>query len=212
MNIFGSIFSFWRAEFTKIMDLDKFEKSYTYNIRYNYGKEGQAKNWAPWSCLKIISQSVGPQDTHGCPFKTLDPNTLRVKLNSYGFGSAHAQEIVGYASKGHYQIACGKYFSVMHATDHDETINHPNEFFEKSQTLIESRNADGTPKATQKLSQGTPTAKDISNKRIKQDLMDEYDDELWNVTQAVELKEKSKADTAAWQNDDQFDLSQMEEF
>lgn len=191
-----------------MMDLDKFEKSYAYGIRYNYGKEGQGRNWAPWSCLKTISQSVGPQDTHGCPFKTLDPNNLRAKLNSYGFSSAHAQEIAGFASKGHYQIACGKYFTIMHSIDHDETINHPNEFFDKSQALIENRTNDGTPKSTQKT-QANP--KDLANKRIKQALMDEYDDELWNVTQEVELKEKSKADTAAWHNDDDFDMSQVED-
>lgn len=195
------------------MDLDKFEKSYAYGIRYNYGKEGQARNWAPWSCLKVISQSGGSHDGHGCPFKTLDANNLRAKLNSYGFSSAHSQEIVAYATKGHYQIACGRYFAIMHAIDHDETINHPNEFFDKSQALIESRNTEtGTPKASQKSQGAAENNKMLATKRIKQALNDEYDDELWNVTQQVELKEKSKADTAAWKNEDDFDLSQVDEF
>lgn len=191
-----------------MMDLDKFEKSYAYAIRYNYGKEGQGKNWAPWSCLKIISQSAGPQETHGCPFKLLDSNSLRAKLMSYGFNNNHAQEIISYSSKGHFQIACGKYFSIMHELNHDETINHPNEYFEKSQALIENRTNDGTPKSSQK----TPkvlTAKD----KVKQALMDEYDDELWNVTQQVEIQEQSKAETAAFANDeDDFDMSQIEDF
>lgn len=202
-------FRFWRAEFTKMMDLDKFEKSYAYGIRYNYGKEGQAKNWAPWSCLKIITHSVGPQDTHGCPFKTLDSNSLRAKLNSYGFSSTHAQEIASFASKGHFQIACGKYFQYMHETPQDETINHPNQYFEKSQALIESRANEGAAKPGQKTPK--PAVKDIAAKRLKQEMMDEYDDELWNVTQEVEIKEMSKAATAAFadDDDDDFDISQI---
>lgn len=203
---------FWRAEFTKIMDLEKFEKSYAYNVRYNYGKEGQAKNWAPHSCLKIISQHVGPQEAHGCPFKTMDANSLRAKLTLYGFNSVHAQEVVAYATKGHYQLACGRYFAVMHETPHDESITHPNQYFDKSQALIEERTAgDGTPKPAQRKTQ-KPNSNRDATKRIKQDLMDEYDDELWNVTQEVERKEQCKADVAAFNNDDDDDaeMSQMD--
>lgn len=212
-TIFVIIFMnrFWRAEFTRMMDLEKFEKSYAYNVRYNYGKEGQAKNWTPHSCLKIISQHVGPQETHGCPFKTMDANTLRAKLNSYGFNTVHSQEVVAYASKGHYQLACGRYFAVMHESPQDESVTHPNQFFDKSQGLIEGRTNDGTPKPTQRPSQKVANS-GIAVKRIKPELMDEYDDELWNVTQEVERKEKSKADVDAWNNDDDFDLTQMEEF
>lgn len=200
-------FRFWRAEFTKMMDLEKFEKSYAYNIRYNYGKEGQAKNWTPHSCLKVISQHVGPQDAHGCPFKTMDSNTLRAKLITYGFNSLHAQEVVGYATKGHYQLACGRYFAVMHESQQDESITHPNQFFDKSQALIEGR-TEGTPKPTQKQSQKVP----IKNVRNQPSLLDEYEDELWYATQEVERKEKSKADVAAFNDDDDFDMTQVDEF
>ena len=34
---------------------DKFDKEYTYNIRYNYGKEGKKVNWLPWNCMRYIS-------------------------------------------------------------------------------------------------------------------------------------------------------------
>lgn len=211
--MFFKNFRFWRQEFTKMMDLDKFEKSYAYGIRYNYGKEGQQRNWAPWSCLKIISNPVGPQEMHGCPFKTLDANSLRAKLNAYGFSSTHAQEVTSYASKGHYQIACGRYFTIMHNLDHDETINHPNEYFEKSQALMENRNTEGTPKSQKTLSQKPNNTRDPAMKRIQQALMDEFDDDLWNVSQQVELTEQSKADTAAWHDDDDdFDMSQVEEY
>lgn len=205
------IYRFWRAEFTKMMDLEKFEKSYAYNVRYNYGKEGQGRNWAPHSCMKIISQHVGAQDTHGCPFKTMDPNSLRAKLTSYGFNTVHTQEIVGFASKGHYQLACGRYFAVMHETPQDESINHPNHYFDKSQELIEGRTNTGTPKPSQKATQRVPNGRDVSTKRPNAALMDGFDDELWNVTQQVELKEQSKADMAAWTGDDDFDMSQIQE-
>lgn len=179
-----------------MMDLDKFEKTYSYNIRYNYGKEGQQRNWAPWSCLKVISTPAGPQDTHGCPFKTLDANSLRAKLSTYGFSSVHTQEISGYASKGHYQIACGRYFAVMHSLPNDESITHPNSYYEKSQALIENRATDGTSKSQMTPSQN-PKAKK-SNKMF----LDEYDDDYWYLTQAsqaIELREQSIMETQAFQ-------------
>lgn len=76
---------FWREEFTKIMELDKFEKQYAYNIRYNYGKEGSKKNYTPFNCLKIINTNVGPGECHGCPFRHCDNSILKNKLKGYGF-------------------------------------------------------------------------------------------------------------------------------
>lgn len=208
-------FRFWRAEFTKMMDLEKFEKSYAYGIRYNYGKEGQAKNWAPYSCMKVISQHVGAVETHGCPFKTMDANSLRAKLTTYGFNSLHAQEVVAYATKGHYQLACGHYFAVMHELQHDESITHPNQYFDKSQALIEGRANEGTSKSTpNRPSQKATTNKDNTGKRNKLALlMDEFDDDLWNVSQAVERTQQSKADVAsALEYDDDFDMTQLDEY
>lgn len=75
---------FWRDEFTKIMELDKFEKSYAYNVRYNYGKEGSKKNYAPFSCLRIINETVGPGDCHGCPYRHCDAGNLKNRLQGYG--------------------------------------------------------------------------------------------------------------------------------
>ena len=50
---------FWKTEFTKRMTTDKFEKSYVYNIRHSYGKEGKRLDYDPWSCENII-KSAGP--------------------------------------------------------------------------------------------------------------------------------------------------------
>lgn len=76
---------FWREEFTKIMDLDKFEKQYAYNVRYNYGKEGSKRNYSPFSCLKIINIPVGPGDCHGCPYRHCDAANLKNRLQGYGY-------------------------------------------------------------------------------------------------------------------------------
>lgn len=83
---------FWREEFTKIMDLDKFEKQYAYNVRYNYGKEGSKKNYTPYSCMKIISNTVGPGDCHGCPYKHCDASVLKNRLQGYGLDAQGKDE------------------------------------------------------------------------------------------------------------------------
>lgn len=75
---------FWREEFTKTMDMDKFEKQYAYSVRYNYGKEGSKKNYSPYSCMKIIENHIGPGECHGCPYKHCDASSLKNRLQGYG--------------------------------------------------------------------------------------------------------------------------------
>ncbi|XP_045511645.1 DNA primase large subunit-like [Colias croceus] len=127
---------FWRDEFTKIMDLDKFEKQYAYNVRFNYGKEGSKKNYSPLNCLRIINGNVGPGDCHGCPFKHCDASNLKNKLKGYGYDGQAINEVVEMAKKGHYQIACSKYFDAVHNSDLGLGINHPNQYFEESQKIV----------------------------------------------------------------------------
>lgn len=189
------------------MDLDKFDKSYAYNIRYNYGKEGNQTKWTPYSCLKIVSGGGNASEDYGCPFKTNDSIALKTKLIAYGFSTAHTQEVVAYSSKGHYQLACGKYFDVMHDGKGDEGINHPNQYFDKSQAVIENRATDDKSNAKKYGEQ-----KDVFIKNAKESLLDEYDDELWNVTQRVEMEQSStKKKHKEW--DDEMDdntFSQIE--
>ncbi|XP_041450579.1 DNA primase large subunit [Drosophila obscura] len=83
---------FWREEFTKKMDADKFMRSYEYNIHHNYGKKGSMVNYTPYSCSKIIKEMAAPGDCHGCPYKSVDPATLKTKLASYGLSPSHIEE------------------------------------------------------------------------------------------------------------------------
>ncbi|KAK9511045.1 hypothetical protein O3M35_005694 [Rhynocoris fuscipes] len=129
---------FWRLEFTKKMDAEKFEKSYAYNIRHNYGKEGKRANYAPQSCMKIINGSVGPGEYHGCPFKHCDPSTLKKTLERRNLSSIATQEIVDLAKKGHYQLACSTYFQRVHNVD-NVVINHPNVYFDESQMILANK-------------------------------------------------------------------------
>lgn len=79
--------AFWRNEFTKKMDSEKFEKGYVYNIKHTYGLVGQRTNYSAYSCIKIISTNVGPGEHHGCPYKHWDPIVLKGKLNELGMSS-----------------------------------------------------------------------------------------------------------------------------
>lgn len=134
----GSL-KFWREEFTKLIDHDKFDKQYSYNIRHNYGKEGSMNNYTPYSCLKIITGNVGIGDNHGCPFKNYDKGNLKTKFSSYGISPAHSHEILSFVEKGHFQLACGKYFQVSHDVKVEQGINHPNQYFELSQHVMGNR-------------------------------------------------------------------------
>lgn len=233
---------FWREELTRgTIPLDKFEKEYAYNIRHNYGKEGSRVNYTPYSCMKIIMSSVGPSDTHGCPFKIWDPSVLQTKLGQYGLGAAHAEEIASYVSKGHYQVACGKYFEISHNLPLEEGINHPNQYFELSQIKMGARAAPNKPKPTpHRRPMGDHNGSTQDTTMSSQlDVMDtetlneDDDDELWQLMESKESDLKpangvaakpstekfelegikplnGNADALQWEDDEDFDVSQME--
>ncbi|KAK9890848.1 hypothetical protein WA026_012194 [Henosepilachna vigintioctopunctata] len=130
---FDDALEFWREEFTKIMDNDKFEKNYSYNVKHAYGKVGSMVNYSPFSCLKIIMGSVGAGDHHGCPFKHWDASLVKRKMMDCGVASEGIESILALVKNGHFQIACTKYFEFTHSLQAPSTtINHPNQFFEES--------------------------------------------------------------------------------
>jgi len=131
---------FFRGEFTKRqdVDLDKFDKEYAYGIRYNYGKEGKKKNWQPYDCMKIIMESVGPGETHGCPFRHQETRTLRQRVESYGLKKEEVDRIVAKVEEGHYQVACGLHYSLVHLKELStgDAVTHPNQWYLESRGLV----------------------------------------------------------------------------
>ncbi|XP_077991437.1 DNA primase large subunit-like [Glandiceps talaboti] len=178
---------FWRSEFAKKVDPDKFDKSYAYNIRHNYGKEGKRADYTPYSCMKIImSNAPATGDFHGCPFRHFDPNLLKQRLGSYGVSKEGITEIMGFVSGGHYQLACTKYFDLTHKLeDSGLGLNHPNQYFDESQKILNptSHENKGDQSNSQKpMSQRSTPYSQISTQgsqqaaKVKNEVQDEFDD------------------------------------
>lgn len=133
----------WRAEFTRggQMDSDKFDKNYTYNIKWVYGKAGRMKEAAPMSCSTIINLEYPSHDqTHGCPFKVFDEakitNLLRGWLSKAGLpidtNEGRIKEIARKAAgQSHeFQMACVDWFTLIHEGHSGDGVgNHPNTYF-----------------------------------------------------------------------------------
>ncbi|XP_076648228.1 DNA primase large subunit [Halictus rubicundus] len=127
---------FWRMEFTKKIEPDKFDKQYAYTIRHTFGKEGKQTNYTPLGCTKIIMSSVGPGEYHGCPYRHMDHEALRQKLSGYSIPAISVNEIADLAKHGHYLIACSKYFEVLHNRLPDKPFVHPNGYFVESRSIL----------------------------------------------------------------------------
>ncbi|XP_039279195.1 DNA primase large subunit [Nilaparvata lugens] len=170
---------FWREEFTQKpeIDHDKFDKQYAYNIRHNYGKEGKRANYTPHSCMKIITESLGTQDQHGCPYKHWDANKLKASLLQQNIQQIDVQEIVDLAKEGHYQLACTRHFEAKHnGAAPDGGVNHPNQYFEQSQAVLRGKQ-DNSKKETPR---GKPMAKtastsSVKKKKVEEDMWDDAD-------------------------------------
>lgn len=130
---------FWKREFVRgKMDPDKFDRGYSYNIRHSFGKEGKRTDYTPYSCMKIIlTNPPGQGDYHGCPFRHSDPELLKQKLHSYKISPQRTSQILDLVKGTHYQVACQKYFEMIHNVDDcGFSLNHPNQFFDESQRVL----------------------------------------------------------------------------
>ncbi|KAK3090826.1 hypothetical protein FSP39_014955, partial [Pinctada imbricata] len=138
---------FWKTEFMKMMDGDKFDKNYSYNIRHNYGKEGKRADYTPYSCNKIImSNAPGTGDNHGCPFRHTDVDLLAQKLRLANIGKDHVEKAISFVKGGHYQLACKSYFEATHPPlpdGEDISINHPNQYFDESRRVLSGEKKEG---------------------------------------------------------------------
>uniref|UniRef100_G3U892 DNA primase subunit 2 n=1 Tax=Loxodonta africana TaxID=9785 RepID=G3U892_LOXAF len=117
---------------------NQFDKGYSYNIRHSFGKEGKRIDYTPYSCLKIILTNPPSQgDYHGCPFRHSDPELLKQRLQSYKISPGGINQILDLVKGTHYQVACQKYFEMIHNVDDcGFSLSHPNQFFIESQRIL----------------------------------------------------------------------------
>lgn len=183
---------FWRTEFCKLIDVDKFDKQYSYNIRHNYGKEGKRADYTPYSCMKIImSNAPGPGDSHGCPFKHIDQDLLKQRLKTMNIGDQYLDKIVSEVKTGRYNVACTRYFEATHKLPLEyqaQAISHPNQYFEESQRASNGESkvpVIGTPRrvGSQGASQATQGAKGPDGNTTRAPARDEMDDDF-DITDA----------------------------
>ncbi|KAL6573174.1 hypothetical protein OROMI_012790 [Orobanche minor] len=132
--------AFWKAEFSRKVGAERFDKEYAYGIRHNYGKEGKRTDYTPYSCQKIISSTPGVGDHHGCPYRHFSEGNLRAALNKMGVGHRAIEDVMVKVRNRHYQLACTLTFEAIHGVSCDEGINHPNQYYSDSKKFLESKN------------------------------------------------------------------------
>ncbi|XP_076624731.1 DNA primase large subunit [Colletes latitarsis] len=155
---------FWKMEFTKKIDSDKFDKQYGYSIRHMFGKEGKQTNYTPLGCQKIITSAVGPGEFHGCPYRHMNSDSLKQKLITCGVPAQRVNEIADLAKAGHYNIACRTYFEVSHNLVPEKSIIiiHPNVYFTESRAILTKDNPTET-ESNGNFSQSGRLSERISN-------------------------------------------------
>ncbi|KAL2484423.1 putative DNA primase large subunit [Abeliophyllum distichum] len=137
--------AFWKAEFSRKVGADRFDKEYAYSIRHNYGKEGKRTDYTPYSCQKIISSTPGVGDHHGCPYRHFSLENLRVALAKMGVGGRALEEVIDKTQNRHYQLACTLTFEAVHGASCDAGVNHPNQYYIDSKRIMESKNNSKSP-------------------------------------------------------------------
>lgn len=129
---------FWKTEFGKgTINSEKFEKTYAYNIRHHYGKEGKRRNLPPFPCIRVINERPGPGEHNGCPYREFEDSRLRQALKGIGTDPNAIPAIAAKAREGNFQTACGMCFAASQPGHHGISENglpeyiptHPNEYF-----------------------------------------------------------------------------------
>ncbi|GFP99472.1 probable DNA primase large subunit [Phtheirospermum japonicum] len=131
--------AFWKAEFSRKVGAERFDKEYAYGIRHNYGKEGKRTDYTPYSCQKIILSTPGVGDHHGCPYRHFSEENLKAALSKMGVGHRAVADIWEKVRHRHYQLACTLTFEAIHGASCDEGINHPNQYYSDSKKVLESK-------------------------------------------------------------------------
>ena len=129
--------TFFRDEFIQNMTPDRFAKSYSYNIQYNYGKLGKRVNLSGYKCLKIQNENPPTTgDAHGCPFKHYDANNLAKMLKKHSVDEENSQLIADLVKDTKYSAACSSYFACKHrGIRPPQEIYHPNQYYRESRKI-----------------------------------------------------------------------------
>lgn len=137
--------AFWKAEFAPKCDGDQFEKKYAYNIRHNYGKEGNRRDYTPYSCMKIITSTPGSDEHHGCPYRHKSEDDLRSMLQVLSLESQRVDSILDKVKNKHFQLACQETFEGVHGCACMTGVNHPNQYFDESRRVRSEQRREGSP-------------------------------------------------------------------
>ncbi|KAK2765385.1 hypothetical protein FQN54_008231 [Arachnomyces sp. PD_36] len=144
---------FWRQSFSGFTD-DEFNSKYKYNVRHVYGDVGgdanrRGRGYPPYSCQKILTDSPGSGQTHGCPYRHFSLENLLALLQSTGVTDREVlRGVKEDVEKTRYHIACNRVFEWAHKaeikkvkddgtwsqTDLD-TIVRPDTYFRRSYLL-----------------------------------------------------------------------------
>ncbi|KAK5111095.1 hypothetical protein LTR62_005294 [Meristemomyces frigidus] len=142
---------FWRKSFKLIAD-DKFKSDYLYNIRHAYGDVGgdsnrRGRGYTPYSCQKLLTEPApSAGQTHGCPYRTYNPDNLLSLLQSVGVSDRTLlQGVKEDVGKQRYHIACNRVFDYAHkaqikkvkdeglwSASELDLVLHPNAYFKRS--------------------------------------------------------------------------------
>jgi DNA primase large subunit len=136
--------TFWRAEFMQGgKTAEDFERQYTYNFKHQYGQAGSRKNYAPYSCAKVINSSPDTSGATGCPFRICKPADLAKKLAGMSLATDVVAAVVHKATERHFQAACTMVYEARHAKMQAEGgVHHPNQYFKESQRHYKERQGD----------------------------------------------------------------------
>ncbi|KAG6425511.1 hypothetical protein SASPL_115952 [Salvia splendens] len=120
--------AFWKSEFSKKVGAERFDKEYAYGIRHNYGKEG-----------KRTSANILLDNPCRNFEKLSREENLRAALNNMGVANRALEDVMDKVRNKHYQLACTLTFEAVHGASCDQGINHPNQYYSDSKTILESR-------------------------------------------------------------------------
>uniref|UniRef100_A0A914Y6X0 DNA primase large subunit n=1 Tax=Panagrolaimus superbus TaxID=310955 RepID=A0A914Y6X0_9BILA len=172
-----SSLEFFRKEFIKKIDANKFDKEYAYNIRHCYGKEGSHREGSGYACTKIIlTNPPAAQDCHGCPFRHCDPGLLPQRLQNMGLTNDEAQKVSAISNQKRYDIACARFFEYQHQMEEGAlgaVITHPNQYFDASRQIYDGKRSRNAAKNSQEIHLT------VKKKEQKQEpLKDEFDEDM----------------------------------